>query len=86
MSPDAGERKRGKGAYSLMVVDGAVEEMPRIFCINLLAKGPARDRPGRKGVTRLAIGTRVGEIALLPLAEIGIPVLAEFRAPKRWSF
>ena len=24
--------------------------------------------------------------ALLPLAEIGIPVLGEFAAPKRWSF
>jgi len=27
-----------------------------------------------------------GEVALLPLAEIGIPTLRELAAPKRWSF
>jgi protein-L-isoaspartate(D-aspartate) O-methyltransferase len=27
-----------------------------------------------------------GQIALQPLAEIGIPVLAEFAAPRSWSF
>ena len=40
-----------------------------------------------RGVTRLAAGRRAaGEVALLPLAELGIPVLPEFAAPKRWSF
>ena len=40
-----------------------------------------------RGVTRLAAGRKLaGTVALLPLAEIGIPVLAEFAAPKRWSF
>ena len=39
------------------------------------------------GVTRLAVGVKAaGEVALLPLAEIGIPVLPEFAAPKSWSF
>jgi protein-L-isoaspartate(D-aspartate) O-methyltransferase len=84
---DAVQSKRGKGAYSLIVVDGAVEEMPRSFA-SLLAEG-GRLVTGllESGVTRLAIGTRVGgEIALLPVADIGIPVIAEFRAPKRWNF
>ena len=40
-----------------------------------------------RGVTRLAAGRKVaGDVALLPLAEIGMPVLAEFAAPKGWSF
>ena len=40
-----------------------------------------------RGVTRLATGRKAaGAVALLPLAEMGIPVLAEFAAPKRWSF
>ena len=40
-----------------------------------------------RGVTRLATGRKQGgEVALLPLADIGIPVLREFAAPKRWSF
>jgi len=38
-------------------------------------------------VTRLAAGTRVnGELALLPIADIGMPVLREFAKPKGWSF
>jgi protein-L-isoaspartate(D-aspartate) O-methyltransferase len=87
LSADAVQSKRGKGAYSLLVVDGAVEEMPRSFA-SLLAEG-GRLVTGllERGVTRLAVGTRVGgEIALLPIADIGIPVIAEFRAPKRWNF
>jgi protein-L-isoaspartate(D-aspartate) O-methyltransferase len=40
-----------------------------------------------RGVTRLAIGTKAGAaVALLPVADIGVPVLAEFAAPQRWSF
>ena len=40
-----------------------------------------------RGVTRVAIGVKSGtSVALLPLAEIGMPILPEFAAPKRWSF
>jgi len=40
-----------------------------------------------RGVTRIATGRKIaGGISLLPLAEIGIPVLPEFAAPKRWTF
>lgn len=87
LSAEAVQSKRGKGAYSLLVVDGAVEEMPRSFA-SLLAEG-GRLVTGllERGVTRLAVGTRVGgEITLLPVADIGVPVIAEFRAPKRWNF
>jgi protein-L-isoaspartate(D-aspartate) O-methyltransferase len=87
VSADAAMNKRGKGTYTLLVVDGAVEEMPRAF-VSLLAEG-GRIVTGvlERGVTRLATGRKIaGEIALLPVAEIGIPVLPEFRAPKRWSF
>lgn len=87
LTPDAAASKRGKGTYTLLLVDGAVEEMPRAFA-SLLADG-GRIVMGvlERGVTRLALGTKVeGEIALLPLADMGMPVLAEFRAPKRWNF
>ena len=41
----------------------------------------------RDGITSLAIGRKVaGQVALLPLLELGIPVLPEFAAPKRWTF
>ena len=40
-----------------------------------------------RGVTRLAVGTATaGSVALLSVADIGIPVLPEFAAPTRWSF
>lgn len=87
VAPDAAATRRGKGAYTLLLVDGAVEDMPDSFA-KLLAEG-GRVVTGvlEGGVTRLAVGAKVGgDIALLPVADIGIPVLPEFRAPKRWSF
>jgi protein-L-isoaspartate(D-aspartate) O-methyltransferase len=39
------------------------------------------------GLTRLATGRKsAGEVALLPLAEIGIPALPEFARKMEWSF
>lgn len=78
---------RGKGDYSLVMIDGAIEELPASI-ENLLADG-ARLVTGvvERGVTRLAAGRKAaGVVAVLPLAEIGIPVLPEFAAPKPWSF
>ena len=73
--------------FTLLIIDGAVEQLPATIS-NRLADG-ARAVAGvvENGVTRLAIGRKAaGAIALLPLAEIGIPVLPEFAAPKGWSF
>ena len=78
---------RKKGDFTLLVVDGAVEELPATL-IRRLEPG-ARVVTGlvANGVTRLAIGRRSGDdVALLPLAEIGIPRLGEFDRPKGWSF
>lgn len=87
LSPEKARDKRGKGTYSLVVVDGAVEEMPRSFASLLEDGGRLVTGLLERGVTRLAVGTRTnGEIALMSVADIGIPVLEEFRAPARWSF
>jgi protein-L-isoaspartate(D-aspartate) O-methyltransferase len=76
-----------KGAYTLIVVDGAAEELPEGLCARLADDGRLVTGLVQRGVTRLAVGRKAaGEIALLPLAEIGIPVLPELAAPKRWSF
>lgn len=78
---------RKQGAFTLLVIDGAIEQLP-ISLANRLADG-ARVVTGLadRGVTRLAAGRKVeGEVALLPLAEMGIPVLPEFNAPKSWKF
>jgi protein-L-isoaspartate(D-aspartate) O-methyltransferase len=87
VAPSALKDKRGKGSYSLIVVDGAVEDMPRTLAALLAEGGRIVTGVLERGVTRLATGRKTGgEIALLALAEIGIPVLDEFRAPRRWSF
>jgi protein-L-isoaspartate(D-aspartate) O-methyltransferase len=77
-------RKKG---YTLLLIDGAVEELPDTL-VKRLAEG-ARVVCGvvGNGLTRLARGRKaVGEVALLPLAEMGIPRLPEFARAKTWTF
>lgn len=79
--------KSGNGGYSLVVIDGAVEELPAGIEQLLADDGRLVTGVVERGVTRLAAGRKAaGAISLLSLAEIGIPVLPEFAAPKRWSF
>lgn len=88
VSADAGARGETQGGgFTLLLVDGAVEHLPEALAAKL-ADG-ARVVTGLKlrGLTRLAIGRKaVGEVALAPLAEMGIPELPQFAAPKGWSF
>ena len=87
IAPEAAKAGEAKGPYSLILIDGAIDEMPDTVAGQLADDGRVVTGVVRRGVTRLAVGRRAGgEVALLPLAEIGIPVLPEFAAPKRWSF
>lgn len=82
---NAGEA--GEGGYSLIVVDGAVGQLPEALAARLADGGRIVTGLVERGVTRLATGCKAaGTIALLPLAELGIPALPELAAPKRWSF
>ncbi len=75
------------GSFSLILIDGAIEVLPDGLGARLEDAGRLVTGLVERGVTRLAIGRKAaGAVALLPLAEMGIPVLAEFAAPKRWSF
>ena len=75
------------GPYSLIVVDGAAEELPASLAAALAADGRLVTGLVERGITRLATAQKLGDsLAFLPLAEIGMPVLAEFAAPRRWSF
>lgn len=79
--------KTAKGDYSLIVIDGAVEELPAAIESLLADDGRLVTGVVERGVTRLAAGRKAaGTISLLSLAEVGIPVIPEFTAPKRWSF
>jgi protein-L-isoaspartate(D-aspartate) O-methyltransferase len=78
---------RKQGAFTLLVVDGAIEQLPASLANRLAEGGRVVTGLVSRGVTRLASGRKIaGEVALLPLAEIGIPVLPEFNAPKSWKF
>lgn len=80
-------KARKKGDITLLIIDGAIEQMPDALVARLAEGGRVVTGLVSAGITRLAIGRKAGgEIGLLPLAEIGIPVLPEFAAPRRWSF
>lgn len=75
------------GRFSLIVIDGAVEELPA----NLLAVAHegARIVAGivERGVTRLASGiVRGGKVALRPFADTEIAVLPEFVGLREFVF
>ncbi|MGH6786601.1 MAG: protein-L-isoaspartate O-methyltransferase family protein [Novosphingobium sp.] len=87
LTPAEAASKKGKGGYSLVLVEGAIEQLPAGLAAQLAEGGRIVTGLVVRGVTRLAAGRKVaGAVALLPLAEIGMPVLAEFAAPRRWSF
>ncbi len=84
---DAVTKPRKCKAYSLVLVDGAIEHVPAGLADRLEEGGRIVTGTVTNGVTRLAIGRRsAGDVALLSLAEIGIPRLTEFDKPKAWSF
>ncbi|WP_091147540.1 protein-L-isoaspartate O-methyltransferase [Novosphingobium sp. CF614] len=77
----------GAGGYSLIIVDGAIEVLPEALGAQLAEGGRIVTGLLVRGVTRLATGRKIaGAVSLLPLAELGIPALPEFAAPRRWSF
>lgn len=83
----AAAQEAGEGEYDLIVIDGAIEVLPHAVSARLAEGGRLVTGLTERGVTRLAAGTKAaGVAALLPLAELGIPVLSDFAAPKRWSF
>ena len=87
ITPAQALARRGKGGYALLLIDGAIEALPAGLAAALAEGGRIVTGLVERGVTRLAAGRKVGgAVALLPLAELGIPVLDEFAAPRRWSF
>jgi protein-L-isoaspartate(D-aspartate) O-methyltransferase len=74
-------------AYTLVLIDGAVAALPPALIAALAPDGRVVCGLAERGVTRLAVGHKNGAtVALAPRADVGMPVLAEFAAPKTWSF
>jgi protein-L-isoaspartate(D-aspartate) O-methyltransferase len=84
---DAVAASRKRGDFTLLMIDGAIEQLPEGLVQRVAEGGRVVTGLLSDGLTRLAIGRRAaGEIALVPLAELGIPALPEFAARKEWSF
>lgn len=87
VTPDDAMKGGKKGDYTLLLIDGAVEQLPEGIAKRLSEDARVVTGLIDNGVTRLAIGRKSGgTIALLPLAELGIPRLSAFDKPKAWSF
>lgn len=88
ISPDDAIKATSKrGKYSLLLIDGAIEQLPDSLAKRLADDARVVTGVVSRGVTRIAIGRKTTSgVALVPLAEMGIPVLPEFAAPKGWSF
>jgi protein-L-isoaspartate(D-aspartate) O-methyltransferase len=87
VEPEEAATQGKAGAYSLIVIDGAIEQLPDVLAASLADNGRLVTGLVERGITRLAVGRKAGGgAALLPLAELGIPVLPAFAATKGWSF
>jgi protein-L-isoaspartate(D-aspartate) O-methyltransferase len=88
VDPATGAKGAAAGSdYTLLIIDGAVEQVPDALVARMAPQGRIVTGSVSEGVTRLAVGRVAGgAAALLPVAEIGIPVLPEFAAPKKWTF
>lgn len=84
----AGAAGKAEGKdFTLLVIDGAAEQVPQALAALVAPEGRIVTGLIRDGVTSVAVGRVVnGTAALLPVAEIGIPPLPEFAAPKKWTF
>jgi protein-L-isoaspartate(D-aspartate) O-methyltransferase len=77
----------GAGEYDLILVDGAIEQLPDGLAAALADGGRIVTGLVLRQVTRLATGRKIaGAVNLQPVEDLGIPVLAAFAAPKRWTF
>jgi len=87
IEPVQAANRRRKGGYDLIVIDGAAEELPAALFAQLAEGGRIVTGLVERGITRLASGRKAGgKVALVPLAEIGIPVLTDLATPHAWSF
>ncbi|MEP2735292.1 MAG: protein-L-isoaspartate O-methyltransferase [Erythrobacter sp.] len=79
--------KSGRKSYSIILVDGAIAQLPAGLAKRLADGGRIVTGLADGGVTRLASGRKVvGDVVLAPLADIGIPVLHAFDKAEEWSF
>lgn len=79
--------QRGSAKVDLIIIDGAIEQLPDTLTKRLADDGRVVCGLLQNGITSLARGRKSGaQVAFLPLADLGIPHLPAFDKPKGWSF
>lgn len=87
VEPSAAIAIQSMPVYKLLLIDGAVEVLPQALVDALEEDGRVVCGLVERGVTRVATGRKNGgKVVLVAQADVGMPVLAQFAAPKRWSF
>ncbi|NBC88920.1 MAG: protein-L-isoaspartate O-methyltransferase [Alphaproteobacteria bacterium] len=77
----------GESDFTLVVIDGAIEQLPESLAGRVADGGRVVGGLVLRGVTRLAAGRKfAGRVAFMPLEDLGIPVMTAFAKPKGWSF
>ncbi|MEQ8410362.1 MAG: protein-L-isoaspartate O-methyltransferase [Erythrobacter sp.] len=77
----------GHGDYTLVAIDGAIEQLPDSLAARVADGGRIVGGLVLRGVTRLASGRKIaGRVAFMPLEDLGIPAIPAFAEPKGWSF
>jgi protein-L-isoaspartate(D-aspartate) O-methyltransferase len=73
--------------YSLIVIDGAIEQLPETLADQLVEGGRLVTGLVERGVTRLAVGRKAaGTVGLLAVGDADVPLLDDFAVPRRWTF
>lgn len=75
------------GPYDLLVIDGAVEQVPDALVAQLRPGGRIATGLVERGVTRLATGSRsAGGFGLIDFADVECVVLPGFEKPRAFTF
>jgi len=77
----------GKALYDLILIDGAVEDVPQSLVSRLGPEGRLGTAVADDGITRLAVGRVAGgELGLRRFADGQVPVLPAFARPRVFTF
>jgi protein-L-isoaspartate(D-aspartate) O-methyltransferase len=73
--------------YTLLLIDGAIEELPKALAARLAEDGRIVTGLIERGVSRLAVGRKsAGVVGMLSLGEADFLPLPEYAQPAKWSF
>ena len=76
-----------KGPYDVIIIDGAVEQVPQALIDQLTPGGRLATGVVENGVTRLAVGRRSGTgFGLIAFADADAVVLPGFARPREFAF